>query len=157
MPPGRPATDYTALKPEIVQRYRSGQNVPEIALEMEGVTLRTLQRNMGKWGLTRRAPKINVEDPELRTRVAIYFIGNLSDDEMVFALQQQGWKCTLRQVARIRKGQGLVRRFSAFQRQVAVEALWDIIQQELDNGSIEGYGRRLLQVHFKRLGHQLSR
>jgi hypothetical protein len=123
MPPGRPATDYSALKPEIVQRYQSGQNAPEIALGMEGVSLRTLQRHMGKWGLTRQAPKVKVDDPELRTQVAIYFMGNLSDDEMVFALQQQGWKCTLRQAARIRKSQGLLRRFSAFQRQVAVKAL----------------------------------
>ena len=123
MPPGRPATDYSALRPEIVCRYQSGQNALEIALGMEGVSLRTLQRHMGKWGLTRRALKVKVDDLELRIQVAIYFVGNLSDDEMVFALQQQGWKCTLRQVARIRKSQGLLRRFSAFQSQVAVEAL----------------------------------
>jgi hypothetical protein len=42
---------------------------------------------------------------------------------MVFALQQQGWKCTLRQVAKIWKSQGLLWRFSAFQSQVAVKAL----------------------------------
>jgi hypothetical protein len=123
MPLGRLATNYSALKPEIVHRYQSGQNVPEIALEMEGVSLRTLQRHMGKWGLARRAPKVKVDDLELRTQVAIYFVGNLLDDEMVFALQQQGWKCTLRQVARIRKSQGLLRRFLAFQSQVAVKAL----------------------------------
>ena len=96
MPPGRPATDFSALKVEIVRRYQSGQNVPEIALGIEGVILRTLQRHMGKWGLTRQAPKVKVDDLELRTQVAIYFVGNLLDDKMVFALQQQGWKCTLR-------------------------------------------------------------
>jgi hypothetical protein len=84
-------------------------------------------------------------------------MGNLSDDEIAFALGQQGWRVHRRTIARIRISQGLVRRFSAFQRQVAVDALWDIIKKELDDGAIEGYGRRLLQVHFKRLGCQLSR
>jgi len=93
----------------------------------------------------------------MRSHVAMYFIGNLTDDEIVFALQQQGWRVHKQTVARIRISQGIRRRFSAFQRQVAVETLWKIIEQELDNGSIEGYGRRLLQVHFKRLGHHLSR
>jgi hypothetical protein len=37
---------------------------------------------------------VEVEDPELRTQVAIYFMGNLSDEEIVFALQQQAWRCT---------------------------------------------------------------
>ena len=156
MPAGRPVIDLEALKPDIVQRYHSGQTCPEIALEI-GTKLRTLERRIQKWGLRKRAPKVEVEDPELRTQVAIYFIGNLSDEEMVFALQQQGWQCTQRRVARIRKSQGLLRRFTAFQRQVAVEALWDIIQKELDSGVIKGYGRRLLQVHFRKLGHQLSR
>jgi hypothetical protein len=96
MPPGRPATDYSALKPEIVRRYQSGQSALEIALKIEEVSLRTLQRHMGKWGLTRQAPKVKVDDLELRTQVAIYFVDNLLDNEMVFALQQQGWKCTLR-------------------------------------------------------------
>jgi hypothetical protein len=48
MPPGRLATDYSALRPEIVRRYQSSQNAPEIALGMEGVSLRTLQRHIGK-------------------------------------------------------------------------------------------------------------
>jgi hypothetical protein len=48
MPLGRLATDYSALKPEIVHRYQSSQNALEIALEMEGVSLCTLQRHIGK-------------------------------------------------------------------------------------------------------------
>ena len=63
---------------------------------MEGVSLRILQWHMGKWGLTRRALKVKVDNLKLKIQVAIYFVGNLSDDEIVFALQQQGWKCMLR-------------------------------------------------------------
>ena len=48
MPLGRPATDYSALKPEIVRRYQSSQNALKIALGIEGVSLRTLQRHIGK-------------------------------------------------------------------------------------------------------------
>ena len=88
----------------------------------------------------------------LRTHIAIYFISNLTDAEMVFALGQQGWRCTLCQVARIRTSHGIRRRFSAFERQIAVDELWKIVEKELDSGSIEGYGRRLLHVYFKRLG-----
>jgi hypothetical protein len=59
----------------------------------------------------------------MRAQVAIYFVGNLIDVEIAFALEQQGWRVHKRTVARIRISQGIRRRFSAFQRQVAVETL----------------------------------
>ena len=98
---------------------------------------------------------MKTEDKMMRAHIAIYFIGNLIDVEIAFALEQQGYYIYKWIVAWIRISQGIRRRFLAFQRQVAVETLWKIIEQELDNGSIEGYSRRLLQVHFKRLGHYL--
>ena len=155
MPPnGRPKADLEALKPEILRKYHTGSKYDDIAFEV-GVSERTLKRRFKEWGIHKRAPKVKADDAELRAQVAIFFIGNLSDDEIAFGLEQQGWRCTQRQVARIRKSQGLLRRYSAFQRQAAVKALWDVIQQELDTGSIEGYRRRLLQVYFKRLRHYL--
>ena len=155
MPAGRPTIDYEALKPKIVRRYHLGQNCPEIVFELGG-SVRTMEQRIQKWGLHKRVPKINIDDPMLRSHIAIYFMSNLTDAEMVFALKQQGWQCTLRQVARIRKSQGIQRRFSAFERQVAVNKLWKIIEKELDSGSIKGYSQKMLHVHFKRLGHQLS-
>ena len=139
MPPGRQVfVDFEALKPTIIEKYHSGQTCPEIALEI-GASLRTLEQRIKSWGLCKRAPKIKSDDSMLRSQVAILFIGNLTDAEMVFALQQQGWKCTLCQVARIRTSQGIKRRFSAFQRQVAVQTLWELIEKELDTSTIEGY------------------
>ena len=155
MPAGRPAIDFEALKPEIVRLHRNGQNYEEIAFQV-GSSERTIKRRLAEWGIRKRAPKVQKEDGLLRSQVAIYFIANFSDDEMVYALKSQGWRVHRRTVERIRKSQGLLRRFSAFGRQVAVDKLWDVIKNELDSGSIEGYSRKLLHTHFKKLGHQLS-
>jgi hypothetical protein len=155
MPVGRPVVDLEPLKEQILSLFHSGYTHQEIALEVHAKE-RTISRRLQAWGIRKRAPYVKTEDKMMRAQVAIYFAGNLTDDEIAFALQQQGWRVHKRTVARIRISQGIRRRFSAFQRQVAVETLWKIIEQELDNGSIEGYSRRLLQVHFKRLGHHLS-
>ena len=156
-----PKVNLNSLKDEILDLHHTGHNYKDIAFKMSNsertVSKRTLKRHFQIWDVRKRAPPIGHEDGMLRSHVAIYFMGNLSDEEIAFALGQQGWRVHRRTIARIRISQGLVRRFSAFQRQVAVDALWDIIKKELDDGAIEGYGRRLLQVHFKRLGCQLSR
>jgi hypothetical protein len=34
--------------------------------------------------------------------------------------------------------------------------LWDIVKKELDNGTIEGYGKELLQKYFHTKGHVTS-
>jgi hypothetical protein len=85
----------------------------------------------------------------------MYFMSGFTDGEIVLALNadKTGIKCVhKRKVERIRKSQGLVRRMSAFARQGANKQLWDIIQEELDSGSIECYGKGLLYLHFKNLG-----
>src|SRR5579871_4944873 len=148
MPASPPTIDLDSLKDQILASYREGQNYQEIAFQFS-VSERTIKRRLQSWGIRKRAPPVKAEDATMRSHVALYFIGNLTDDEIVFALQQQGWRVNKRTVARIRKSQGLRRRFSAFERQVAVDALWNVIAKELDSGSIEGYGRRLLQVHFR--------
>jgi hypothetical protein len=76
------------------------------------------------------------------------------------ALADDNWTLSVRQIALIRKDMGLRRRVSAHQRQEAVQALWEIIQRELDSGAIQRYGKGHLHVHFKKIfresGHQLS-
>src|SRR5579871_4984730 len=81
----------------------------------------------------------------MRAYVAMYFASNLIGDKIAFALDQQDWRVHKRTVARIRISQGIRRRFSAFQRQVAVETLWKVIEQELDNGSIERLQSKVLR------------
>ena len=115
MPAGRPTVDLDESKDEILRLHREGHNYQEIALQVSS-SERTIRRRLMSWGIRKRAPKINKDDAMLRSHVAIYFMGNLSDDEMVPALQQQGWRVHKRTVRRIRMSQGLLRRFSAFQR-----------------------------------------
>ena len=39
----------------------------------------------------------------------------------------------------------------------ANQKLWDIVKEELDKGTIEGYGKELLQKYFRMKGHATSR
>ena len=57
---------------------------------------------------------------------------------------------------RIRKSQGLVRRMTPFERFRSDERLFEVLKQELETGSVEGYGRGLLYTHFRTNGHLVT-
>ena len=76
---------------------------------------------------------------------------------MLRALHAEGHKIELTGLVRLRKQLGCVRKKSE-QEQIEAEQLFrDVIQKELDEGIIEGYGRNLLYTHFRTKGHLISR
>src|SRR3982074_2564980 len=109
MPVGRPVIDLEPLKEHILSLYHSGCTCEEIGLEVHAKE-RTIRRRLQAWGIRKRAPPVKTEDKMMRAHVAMYFAGNLTDDEIAFALQQQGWRVYKRTVARIRISQGIRRR-----------------------------------------------
>jgi hypothetical protein len=45
---------------------------------------------------------------------------------------------------------------TVWERADADKKLWDIVKAELDKGTIEGYGKELLQKYFRTKGHAIS-
>jgi len=82
---------------------------------------------------------------------------NCSDDEMVTELQYCGYNINKTQVTRLRKEIGLRRRMGVFERQERDTQLFQVLQEELNDGRIKGYGRRLLYDYFKKNGQLVTR
>jgi hypothetical protein len=164
MPPCQNAIDE--CKDEILQWYYNGQKQEDIA-EKLCVNVRTLRRRLKEWGarkisepVFKQVPGTDQEelvDPLLRAQLRILYVDGLTDDEMLRALRNTSWHVNKRVIRRFRKSEGWQRRISAYQQQQYFEAWKKIIQEELDDGTIEGYGKGHLIVHFRKLGMQISR
>ena len=119
-------------------------------------SVRTLGNRLQEWGFSRRN---QVDDSStLRLQIAILFQQSYSDENIVRQLARSSQiTISIRQVARIRKKIGFVRRMTVWQRQQANEQLSDLVRKELDSGEIEGYGRGLLDTWFRRKGISVIR
>jgi hypothetical protein len=118
-------------------------------------TARTIQRRLREWGTTKRA-RVK-ETAALRIKIANMFYMNFPDHIIVRSLQQEGYAIGKTTVERIRVAQGCKRRMTVWERADADKKLWDIVKEELDKGTIEGYGKELLQKYFRTKGHATSR
>ena len=88
------------------------------------------------------------ETAALRLKIASMFYMNFPDDIIVHALNEEGYRIGKTTVVRIRKAQGCKRWMTAWEREEANLALWNIIKEELDKGTIKGYKKELLQKYF---------
>jgi hypothetical protein len=121
------------------------------------VSHRTIQTRCKVWGIIRQ-PRLSIRDAGMRNiRVTYHFQYNLSDTEIRSALQVEGLPTELRTNRRIRSKLGLTRRFSVFQKSEMVERLRAVVKAELDKGTIEGYGKGLVQTYFRAMGIYASR
>jgi hypothetical protein len=68
-----------------------------------------------------------------------------------------GYQISIWAVIRIRKQMGLVRRINVFDRKAMDKQMFEVLERELDDGRIAGYGRRHLYVYFRRQGHLVTR
>jgi hypothetical protein len=157
---GRPKSGLDLFKEEIVYRYYEGEQCSVIALDYK-VSGRTLERRIKSWGIRKRLPKRKSKtdllgDPDVRIFIGICWDRNLSDQEMQYVLDSNGWKLTTRTIANIYRDMGILRRVSVFQRQEGVSQLWEIIQKELEGSTISRYGRGYLHVHFKKIFRQFG-
>jgi hypothetical protein len=118
-------------------------------------TSRTIERRLKEWGVTKRV-RIQ-ETAALRLKIASMFYMNFSDDIIVRALNEEGHRIGKTTVVRIRKAQGCKRWMTAWEREEANLELWNIVKEELDKGSIEGYGKELLQKYFRTKGLNTTR
>lgn len=158
MPP--PTLNYEPYKEEITQLTRTNISTVEIVRILQNrhgiaVTERTLKRRLQRWGIERR---IKTKDSgDLRAQISILFRMNCTDDEMVEDLVSGGVNIGKTAVSRIRKSLGLFNRLTVGDRARMDEELFVILAREVDDGRVEGYGKRLLHSYFKSKGYLVTR
>jgi len=148
------------MKEHIINWARTNARTDEIIRRLQDewgirTSRRTIFRRLDEWGIIRRP---QTEDtPLLRASIAILFRLNCTDAEMLEELIECGYKTGLTGVTRIRIQMGLRRRMSVFDRQARDAQLFEILKAELDEGYLEGYGRRHLYTYFKKRGQLVTR
>lgn len=158
----RPTLDLDQFKEEIWHWvYSENCSSSVIARYVSGrlgkhVGARTIQSRLKLWKYNRR--NMVEETTELRLSIAILFQKSYSDGHIVRNLHRShNILISQRQVANIRKRLGLVRRMTVYQRAEADLQLVELVKQELDKGTIEGYGKRLLEKWFRKQGYVTTR
>jgi hypothetical protein len=76
---------------------------------------------------------------------------------MLEDLEDCGYTASITGVVRICKKLGLIRRITTMDRQAADKQLFAILQSELNNRRITGYGRRYLHAYFRQQGLLVTR
>ena len=159
---GRTTVDLSQYKAQIITWFqdenKTAQEIVQLLRESYDATvaLRTIQRRLKDWGITKRTRAENTAT--LRARIAYMFcILGFTDNEMLHALKEEGHRIEKTSLVRIRREQRLWRRLSVFDRAALEEQLREAIQEELDKGSIEGYRRGLLYTHFRTIGFIATR
>lgn len=158
----RPPIDLESYKQEIVTLFLSGSTADSIAdhllqlYEITNISGRTIRRRLNTWGISKRQK--TEDSPQLRARISVLFYQCcLADKEMLGVLQQEGYTLGEYGLQRIRLNLGLSRKISILDREKADAKLLEIVQEELDKGTIEGYGRGYLHTYFRQHGHCFSR
>jgi hypothetical protein len=156
----RPTLNLQPFKGLITTWFHDGLTSEDIAKKLTDeynapYATRTIKRCLSEWGTAKRVRA--KETAALRIQIANMFYMNFSDNIIVRALRQDGHEIGLTTVVRIRKAQGCKRWMSVWERAEANQKLWDIVKEELDKRTIEGYRKELLQKYFRTKGHATSR
>jgi hypothetical protein len=156
----RPPVNLTPYKRQIISWIRMKISQDIIIQQLERrynihVSLRTLQRRIDSWNAFHR---ITTKDtPYLRSQIAILFRLNCTDEEIALELGSRDISISVRAIERIRKELGLLRRMLVTERVELDKQVFHILKEELDQGAIEGYGRGLLHIYFKKMGYLVTR
>ncbi|KAJ5143195.1 uncharacterized protein N7515_001982 [Penicillium bovifimosum] len=161
---GRPRVDLEPYKDEIIaliEKKTKGTDVCKHLKEQHGIQLsaRTLNKRLQAWGIKEKKEQYNSNNPELHARVKnLFFDVGLSDQEIITVLHDEGYAVSLRTLRRLRSRLGIrLRLDTPAQQQAQVQEILNALTEELDKGTIEGYGKELLHNHFRSKGHVFAR
>lgn len=158
-PAGRPTIDLADYQEFIINQSRNGSTPTGISalllLKFQiDVKPRTIRRRLSEWHVVTR-PKCD-DNGELRCRIAVLFFQCcLSDKDILHILQYEGYTVTARSLERIRKEMGIKRKVTSIPENE--HELDKIVQKELDQGTIQRYGRGNLYAYFRSQMHIISR
>lgn len=160
---GRPAMELNEFQEMIKNYFRAGWTSNKIAEYLRSehnfqINSRTIQRRLKQWGVSKRVMPLKDEKDALKSQVKkMFFEGLMTDAEMLHVLQKQGFQIGLAGLKSLRLRMKLVRRAPNEQFLELEDEFKSMIQQELDNGTIEGYGRNYLYTYFRSQQHIISR
>jgi hypothetical protein len=121
------------------------------------VSLRTLKSRFKEWEISKR---VAPEDEERIKHIikALYFQVGLDDKDMLIDLRRQGYQIGPGTLVRLRFELGLKRRIrSPEEIEQAERVVQDLVQQGIQSGAIDGYGKQYLYLHFRQLGMNVAR
>jgi len=93
----------------------------------------------------------------MKVRILVHFLSNFNDIEIHRALQVKGFPAiTLQTIAQWRRDISIYRSQSIHIQETTAAELRRVVGQKLDNGTIKGYEKTLLQTHFRAIGIHAS-
>ena len=157
MPP-RPI-NLSLYRAQIIKWARINVTYDKIAKRLRNlhkiaVDKRTIKRRLQQQDI--KIKTTTLDTPLLRVQIAILFRLSNTDKETLKDLTNIGYQISIWTITRIRKQIGLVRRINIFNKKAIDKQMFKVLQRELDNGRIAGYGRKHLHVYFRRQGHLVT-
>ena len=160
---GRPSVDLDVYMDKLIEQYNGGRGkkpsqLSRVLLDDHHVSVSasTIQRQLSHWGVLKSNTDHN--DARLHARIKIlFFTCCLSEADMLYALNHEGYNIGKRALQDIRLELGLLRRIGNNRPESDEGVIRKVVQEELDKGRIEGYGRGLLYTHFRSQMHIISR
>jgi hypothetical protein len=159
----RPSINIEVWKQYIIDLYVDGAQPGDIANDIQRRTglpcsERTIQRRLTHWEVPRRRKKSVVTD-ELRERIVALFLLGTSERDMLRILRQDGFTIEPRRLQKIRLEEGVrllrsTRWLDEADEEAQMVRLQEIVEEELEKGTIEDFGRTHLYYHFRALGHR---
>lgn len=158
----RPQIDLDSYKDLITTLFNRQKTNQEICSELARLHIieiapRTLRRRLQQWGF-RRLPSKTADNTALCERVRSLICDNLSDREILLTLHREGFQISLDTLRKLRQQLGLRRRTDDPEAQrIQENQIIEVLRQEIQDGSIEGYGRGLLYTHLRQKGYVFPR
>lgn len=121
------------------------------------ITERTLARRIQQWGLRRLSLKM-ADNNALCERIRSLVRDSLSDIKILPTLDCEDFQISVITLTRLRQQLGLrVRTDTPEAQRIQEDQTREVLQQEIQDGNIEGYGRGLLLTHLRQKGYIFPR
>lgn len=160
----RPTIDLEPHKDEIISLFQTGVSPNSICSTLRDtycltVTSMTIRRRLETWGIKPPKPPPTTTNHTLHERLkTLVFQVGLSDRQIMTTLQAEGFNISTSTLKRLRLRLGIRRRTNSKEDQEAqLQLINRILQEEIEIGDIEDYGRVLLHQHLRRHGYMFSR
>lgn len=160
---GRPRVDLEPYKTEVIGLFEKKTKSNDICKHLKRqhdiqISSRTLNQRLLLWGVKKKT-EISTSNEVLHARIKhLFFEVGLSDQEIVAVLHDEGHDVSKRTLRRLRQKLGIrLRLDSPAQQQAQVQEILDALTEEMDKGTIEGYGKELLHNHFRSKGYVFAR
>jgi hypothetical protein len=156
---GRSHIDISSYKDEIVDQFNKQETNKAIRMELArrysiNISYRTLSRRLQDWGLRRLPTTTAANNQALCDSIRFLVCDNLSDKEILPILHHEGFKIAPVTLKRLRQQLGLrLRTDDPEARALQAQQIREVVQQEIHDGKIEGFGRGLLHTYLRQKRH----